>query len=52
MKKIKKITDDIKEEREAEENRCPMCGKDVGKRKLCSHCGMCAECCTCGQEES
>ena len=43
---MKKEIKDIQEEKEVEKNRCPMCGKDVGEKKLCSHCGLCAECCT------
>jgi len=50
-KKLKEIGE-IKREKEFEKQRCPMCGKEVGQKKLCPHCGMCPECCTCGQEET
>ena len=42
-------TDDIKQEKKVEENRCPMCGNTFNEdHPKCNKCGRCSECCECG----
>jgi hypothetical protein len=45
-------TDDIKQEKKAEETRCPACGNEFNEdHPRCSKCSRCSECCECGEHQ-